>query len=56
MTAGIASPLARGAKPVDTVRFGAAAGALNVTRRGLGTGRRWQVEELSRRVELREVR
>jgi 1-phosphofructokinase len=56
MTAGIASSLARGAKPVDAVRFGAAAGALNVTRRGLGTGRRWQVEELSRRVEMREVR
>jgi len=38
MTAGIAAILARGGDAMAAVRTGAAAGALNVTRHGLGTG------------------
>jgi len=38
MTAGIAAALAAGREPDFAVRLGAAAGALNVTRSGLGTG------------------
>ena len=40
MTGGIAVGVGRGLSVVDSVRLGAAAGALNVSRRGLGTGRR----------------
>ena len=40
LTAGIAATLATGGDLVDGLRLGAAAGALNVTRRGLATGRR----------------
>ncbi|HKE52047.1 MAG TPA: PfkB family carbohydrate kinase [Actinomycetes bacterium] len=38
MTAGIAAGLAAGREPEFAVRLGAAAGAVNVTRSGLGTG------------------
>jgi 1-phosphofructokinase len=38
MTAGIAAVLSRGGDPLSALRTGAAAGALNVTRHGLGTG------------------
>jgi 1-phosphofructokinase len=38
MTAGIAASLANGQAPDVAVRLGAAAGAVNVTRSGLGTG------------------
>lgn len=51
MTAGIAVALARGAGIPAAVRLGTAAGALNVTRRGLGTGRRDTIERLARTVE-----
>jgi len=52
MTAGIAVALARGADLADAVRLGVAAGALNVTRHGLGTGRRDHVERLAHDVSL----
>jgi 1-phosphofructokinase len=52
MTAGIAATLARGEDVSRAVRIGAAAGALNVTRRGLGTGRAEAIEELAGRVRL----
>lgn len=52
MTAGIAVALARGESLEEAVRLGAAAGALNVTRRGLGTGRRDQIEAFAGRVEV----
>ncbi|PFG39963.1 1-phosphofructokinase [Georgenia soli] len=52
MTAGIAVTLARGGSLDDAVRLGAAAGALNVTRRGLGTGRRDQIEAFADRVSV----
>ncbi|GII98489.1 1-phosphofructokinase [Sediminihabitans luteus] len=55
MTAGIAVGLGRGLALPDAVRLGAAAGALNVTRRGLGTGRRDQIERFARRVSVREL-
>jgi 1-phosphofructokinase len=52
MTAGVATVLARGGNPHEAVRTGAAAGALNVTRHGLGTGRREAIAELTKRVRL----
>ncbi len=52
MTAGAASVLAKGGELVDAVRTGAAAGALNVTRHGLGTGRSEAIAELVGHVRL----
>lgn len=52
MTAGVAAVLARGGDLEEAVRTGAAAGALNVTRHGLGTGRAEAVRELVGRVRL----
>jgi 1-phosphofructokinase len=52
-TAGLASSLARGTPFVDALRVAAAAGALNTTRRGLGTGGREEIEHLAGRVEVR---
>lgn len=52
MTAGIAVGLARGETLSEAVRLGAAAGALNVTRHGLGTGRREQVERWAREIRV----
>ena len=55
MVAAISVSLARGDELVDALVFGAAAGAINATRHGLGTGSRRQVEELSRRVSVRAL-
>jgi 1-phosphofructokinase len=55
LTAGIAAGLARGLDPPDALKLGAAAGALNVTRRGLASGRREEIERLTERVELRTL-
>jgi 1-phosphofructokinase len=55
MTAGIAAGLARGLDLPDAVRLGAAAGALNVTRHGLGTGRRDQIEGFAERVTVQQL-
>ncbi|MFC7480191.1 PfkB family carbohydrate kinase [Luedemannella flava] len=55
MTAGVAAVLARGGDLTEAVRTGAAAGALNVTRHGLGTGRAEAVTELAGRVRLAAV-
>ncbi|WP_136518186.1 1-phosphofructokinase family hexose kinase [Cellulomonas telluris] len=55
MTAGIAVGLARGLDLVAAVRLGASAGALNVTRRGLGTGHRDHIERFVDRVEVRDL-
>src|SRR5690606_37254980 len=55
MTAGIAVGLGRGLEVTDAVRLGAAAGALNVTRRGLGTGRRDQIERFAERVSITDA-
>jgi 1-phosphofructokinase len=45
--------LARGMELVDALRLGSAAGALNATRRGLGTGTRPEIERLARHVTVR---
>jgi len=52
MTAGVTAVLARGGAIDEAIRTGAAAGALNVTRHGLGTGHAEAVEELLDRVKL----
>ncbi|MGK5632771.1 1-phosphofructokinase family hexose kinase [Streptomyces sp. URMC 123] len=54
MTAGITAALAQGAGLREAVRLGAAAGALNVTRHGLGTIKDEAVRELAKRVSLTE--
>jgi 1-phosphofructokinase len=55
MTAGIAVGLTRGLAPVDAIKLGAAAGAGNVIRHGLGSGSRELIGELTGLVELEEV-
>jgi 1-phosphofructokinase len=45
--------LARGMSVPDALRLGAAAGALNATRRGLGTGTRQEIERLAAHVKVR---
>lgn len=55
MTAGIAVGLGRGLSLVEAVRLGASAGALNVTRRGLGTGRSEQIERFARQVGVHPI-
>jgi len=55
MTAGVAAVLARGGSMSDAVRTGAAAGALNVTRHGLGTGHIDAVQVLTERVQLTPI-
>ncbi|MFC7528694.1 1-phosphofructokinase family hexose kinase [Actinoplanes sp. GCM10030250] len=55
MTAGVATVLARGGNLREAVRTGAAAGALNVTRHGLGTGRAEAIQQLTGRVRLTPI-
>ncbi len=55
MTAAIAATLARKEPYEQAIRLGVAAGAANVTRRGLATGHRQVIEQLAARVELREL-
>jgi 1-phosphofructokinase len=54
MTAGLAAGLARGLDLPGAMRLGAAAASLNVTRRGLATGDRREIERLADHVELRQ--
>ena len=54
-TAGVAAGLARGRSLADAVRLGTAAGTLNVTRRGLGSGNRREIELLARHVTIMEM-
>jgi 1-phosphofructokinase len=55
VTAGVAAAVARGATAEDALRLGAAAGALNVARRGFGSGSRREIEALSRHIVVREL-
>jgi len=55
MTAGLAAGLAQGLDMCDALRLGAAAAGLNVTRRGLATGDRREIERLANHIELEEM-
>jgi 1-phosphofructokinase len=55
MTAGLAAALARGHGLEDALCLAAAAAALNVTRRGLATGDRHQIERMAGRVKVRRL-
>jgi 1-phosphofructokinase len=55
MTAALAVARAQHLAPVDALRLAAAAGAMNVTRRGLGTGQVESIEEVSRHVAIRDI-
>lgn len=55
LTAGVVAGLVRGESTRDAVSLGAAAGALNVTRHGLGTGDADAIAELRARVRVRPV-
>jgi 1-phosphofructokinase len=55
MTAGVAAVLARDGDLATAVRTGAAAGALNVTRHGLGTGRADAIRQMVEHIELRPL-
>jgi 1-phosphofructokinase len=52
MTAAVAAMLAQGAGLAEAVRMGAAAGAVTVTRHGMGTAPASAVAELAKRVRL----
>jgi len=54
LTAAIALRLAQGAPMADSIRLGVAAGALNATRHGLGSGERDAIETLSTKVLIEE--
>jgi 1-phosphofructokinase len=55
LTAGIAATLANGGDLAEGLRLGAAAGALNVTRRGLGTGRHEEIRRLASHVTVERL-
>jgi 1-phosphofructokinase len=55
MVGAMAAMLAQGLSLEEALRWGAAAGAANFLRHGLGTGARTVVEDLLPRVELREL-
>lgn len=56
MFAAIGAGLAAGESMPDALRLGIAAGALNATRRGLGTGSRVDIERMVAHVRVREAR
>ena len=55
MVGAMAAMLAQGLEVEEALRWGAAAGAANFLRHGLGTGARTVVEDLRERVTLREL-
>jgi 1-phosphofructokinase len=52
MTAGVTATLAQGGDLQTAIRIGGAAGAVNVTRHGLGTGRASVIGKVMENVEL----
>jgi 1-phosphofructokinase len=54
MTAGVAAGLAQGLDIRQSLKLGAAAAALNVTRKGLATGDRREIDRLADHIELEE--
>jgi len=56
MTAGVTATLAQGGDLQTAIRIGGAAGAVNVTRHGLGTGHLDAVQVLTDRVKLTPIR
>ena len=52
MFAAIGVGLARGLTMVEALRLGMAAGALNATRHGLGSGTRHEIEQLAAHVAV----
>ena len=55
LTAGIAATVADGGELAEGLRIGAAAGALNVTRRGLATGRDEEIRRLADHVAVERL-
>jgi 1-phosphofructokinase len=55
MTAGLALGLLRGLAHGELLRLASAAGSLNVSRHGLGSGRREEIEALAARVDVRPL-
>lgn len=55
LTAALATSLARGTGLLEAVRLGVAAGALNATRHGLGSGERRTIEALAAQVLVEEA-
>lgn len=55
LTAGVAATLARGEPIEEAVQVGVAAGALNVTRHGLGTGQAEALHNLRKLVRTHEI-
>ena len=56
MTAALAVGVAQGLAFEESLRLAAAAGALNVSRHGLGTGRRDAIQEIAARVQVKPIR
>ncbi|MFD5226242.1 1-phosphofructokinase family hexose kinase [Microbacterium sp. NPDC058342] len=52
LTAGVVAGMVRGETPRGAITLGAAAGAMNVTRHGLGTGDAEAIAELRQRVQV----
>jgi 1-phosphofructokinase len=55
MFAALGASLASGQELDDALRLAMAAGCLNATRHGLGTGTREQIEQLSHHIQIREL-
>ncbi|WP_062227978.1 1-phosphofructokinase family hexose kinase [Aureimonas frigidaquae] len=56
MTAALAVALARGDGPEDCLRLASAAGAMNVTRHGRGTGNIHDIEIMAGQVTIKEIK
>jgi 1-phosphofructokinase len=54
LTAGVSAALARGSSVLEAITLGAAAGALNVTRHGLGTGDPQTIDKLRELVKVEQ--